>query len=78
MTKREMERVARYIARLDGIEVTGTRVYRVRGGASYELACTDTRTGVQFVVRSQADIDERVADAAFDWGTVDGLLGQTR
>lgn len=63
MTKREAQRVARYCARLEGIEVTGTRVYRVRGGASYELTCTDTRSGVPFVVRSQEDIEERMANA---------------
>ena len=50
----------------------------MRGGASYELACTDTRTGVQFVVRSQADIDERVTAAAVAWGRPDGLLGETK
>ena len=62
MTKREAQRVAAYIGRLEGIEVTGTRVYRVRGGASYELACTDTRTDDRFVVRSQEDIEARMAD----------------
>ena len=56
MTKREAQRVARYIARLDGVEVTGTRVYRARGGASYELDCQDTRAGMPFVVRSMEDL----------------------
>lgn len=68
MTKREAQRVARYIAKLDGIEITGTRVYRVRGGASYELSCIDTQSGTPFVVRSQEDIEERMADAAITWG----------
>ena len=64
MTKREAQRVARYIKRLDGVVVTGTRVYRARGGASYELECQDTRTGVPFVVRSMEDIAGRGAHAS--------------
>lgn len=63
MTKRETQTVARYIARLDGVEVTGTRVYRARGGARYELDCKDTRTGIPFVVRSMDDLREREAAA---------------
>lgn len=64
MTKREAQRVARYIEKLDGVELTGTRVYRVRGGASYELDCRDTRTGVPFVVRSMDDLAERTSTGA--------------
>ena len=64
MTKREAQRVARYIARIDGVVVTGTRVYRARGGASYELECQDTRTGVPFVVRDMEDLIGRGATAA--------------
>lgn len=70
MTKREAQRVARYIEKLESIEITGTRVHRVRGGASYELECVDTATGVPFTVRSQEEIEERQAEAALDWAAV--------
>ena len=67
MTKREAQRVARHIARLQGIQITGTRVYPVRGGASYEIDCVDTGSGAPFIVRSMDDLANRMAAGLRPW-----------
>jgi hypothetical protein len=65
MTKREADRVERYLDKLAGISIQGRRVWPVRGGYSYEIQCTDTTTGYPFIVRSMDEVKEMVREAKF-------------
>lgn len=70
MDKRTAQATARRIereSRSDGgaITVTGFRVWRGRGGASYEINCQDHIEGGTFVVRSPEDWDDRHAQAVY-------------
>jgi hypothetical protein len=63
MNRKETNKLEREINQVQGLQVTGTRVY---GKGSYALDVIDTTTGVPFVVNSPEAWEERLQTIKFN------------